>query len=184
MAFFIPILVLAHKITGDSVYRSSLARFDLILDRLLMDDVPTNCNIVSLFMEGFDLAINEGYDDVRLREVIRRLWQARLRDTERCGLWNDDPGDSFVSSRALRIAAFASIVDRNVPGAEAWTLGIRLLQGMTDPRKMLYACTAPDALPPLLRHRALSLCETSITSWLVGYWSLAAEASAQEHRSS
>ena len=175
MAFFIPILVLAHKITGEAAYRDALSRFDPILDELLSGEVPTNCNLVSLFTEGFDLALNEGHDDARLARLIGKLWQARLRVTEERGPWNDDPNDTYPSSRALRIAAFAPIVDRHAPGADAWKLGVHLLKGMTDPREMRYANVDPDALSPGRRYRACCLCETSISSWLVGYWGLVNE---------
>lgn len=171
IALFIPLLVLAHKLTRRPEYRKALTRFDPILDALLAGDVPTNCNIVSLFMDGFDLAIAEGHRDPRLPRLIARLWHARLRDTRRLGLWNDDPGQRFPSSRALRIAAFAPIVDRHVPGANAAALALRLLKGITDPRKMLYA-NGPTSVPAgAVDWPRLCICETSITSWLVAYWS-------------
>lgn len=173
IALFIPLLVLAHVITGDACYAADLPRFDPILDQLLAGDVPTNTNIVSLFMEGFDLALAAGCRDDRLVRLMAKLWAARLADTQRLGLWNDDPGDTYPSSRALRIAAFAPIVDRHLPGANAGELGRELLRGMTDPLDMRYANCEPELLPPDFRFRASSLCETSISSWLVAYWSMA-----------
>ena len=46
---------------------------------------------------------------------------------------------------------------------------------MTDPRQMLYANAPADAQAPTHRYRAYCLCETSIASWLVGYWGLRKE---------
>lgn len=172
IALFIPLLALAHRISGDARYCSALARFDPIVQQLVAGPVPTNCNIVSLFIEGFDLALREGHDDARLRDLIVKLWHARVADTRKLGLWNDDPGDTFSSSRAIRIAAFAPIVDHHAPAAEAWRLAIALLRNRTDPLQFRYADADPDALISRQRYRARSICETSLTSWLVAYWEL------------
>ena len=174
IALFIPILVLAHKITGQEEYRESIGRFGRVLADLLKGKPPTNCNIVSLFMEGFDLALREGHGDDRLKQLIEKLWRARMRDSESRGLWNDDPGQTFSSSRALRIAAFAPIVDRYVTGAEAWKVGIHLLKNMTDPKTMLYDNSKNNQRSGYYPN--LTICETSITSWLAGYWGLRREA--------
>jgi hypothetical protein len=172
MALFIPLLVLAHQITGQSHYREALRRFDGIIDELLTGAVPTNTNIVGLFMEGFDLALREGHQDDRLVRLLGRMWEGKLADIERLGLWHEDPTDTFTSSRGLRVAPFAPIVDHHLPGYHAHRLALKLLQGMTDPMQMLYANTPAEQLHPTIRFRASSLCETTLSSWLLAYWLL------------
>jgi len=172
IALFIPLMTLAHRISGEARYSEALRRFDAVLDGLLSGPVPTNCNILSLFVEGFHLAIQEGAQDPRLRQLIERLWQARMRQTQERGLLNDDASQSFETSRVLRIAAVAPLIDRYVPSAEAWRVAVRLLAAFLEPRKMLYAMGPAEALPPQHRYQLESICETSVTSWLVAYWRL------------
>lgn len=173
LALFIPILVLAHRLTGDAQYKAALPRFDAILDQLLADpDPPTNCNIVSLFMDGFDLAIQLGHDDPRLKQILAHLWQARLALTQRLGLWNDDPGDKHPSSMAVRLATIAPIVDHYFPQENASSLALQQLSEMHEPTQLLYANTQADNLPFKKRMFAESICATSVSSWLLAYWSL------------
>lgn len=171
-ALFIPLLWTAFGITGDSQYRKAITRFDGVIDSLVNGPVPTNCNIVSLFMDGLDLAMREGYSDPRLLTLLSRLWEARLAESRKLGIWNDDPTDAHPSSRAIRIAAFAPIVDRHVKGAGACHLGALMLAQRTDPREMRYIDAPASELPITHQYRSKSLCETSITSWLCAYWGI------------
>jgi hypothetical protein len=172
IALFIPMLHLAHQITGDERYRRALPRFDPILDGLLNDEVPVNCNILNLFVEGFHLALRAGCKDERLARLIGKFWDARLAESEQRGWDYDDPSEPFTTSRVIRIAASAPIVDAWLPDRNAAGIAWWLLDRIHDPRQMRYADGDPSTLPVTARYRTESLCETSLTSWLLAYWRL------------
>lgn len=173
LALFIPLMVMAHRLTGDKQYLEALPRFDAVLDQLLADEnPPTNCNIVGLFMDGFDLAMQFGHEDPRLKQILDHLWRARLALTHQLGLWNDDPGDKHPSSMAIRIAAMAPIVDHYFPQANASAMALQQLAEMHEPTQLLYANTQVENLHFRKRLFASSICATSVSSWLLAYWSL------------
>jgi hypothetical protein len=179
IAFFIPSVFLARKISGDDRYREALSRFDPILDDMLAGEVPRNCNIASLFMEGFHLAIEEGLEDERLPRLMRKLWDARIAASLERGFEYDDPAGDKKTCEAIRIASFAPIMDNYFPDAQAYKVAIALLKRWQDPRQMRYLGEMTDDLPPGREYLLESIREVSVTSWLVAYWRLMQQRSNQ-----
>lgn len=170
IALFIPICWLAHRISGDVKYRDALRRFDGVLDGLLeADELPLICNIIGLFMEGFHLALQAGYEDERLVRLLGRLWDARAAMTRERGLRADVPGQDYPSTRVTRISSFAPIVREYFPEKEPLELGLRILEDIRDPATMVHV-GEPSKAHPLHRYDAETIHGVNIASWLVGYW--------------
>jgi hypothetical protein len=172
IALFIPAMFLAHKITGQERYREALARFDAALDGLLEGEAPVNSNIVSLFVEGFHLAREEGLCDERLPRLMKRLWDARVVASLEKGFDCDDPTQGFRTSGVVRIASFAPIIDSLFPETEAYKTAIALLKRWQDPRLMRYVNGDASKLPAGRDYLTQSIREVSVTSWLLAYWRL------------
>lgn len=174
IAFFIPICWLAYRITGDAKYRDALSRFDAVLDGLLGGEPPLICNIVGLFMEGFHLALQAGYEDQRLVALLGRLWDERAALTRERGLRHNVPEQDFPSTRVTRISSFAPIVAQYFPEKQPLELGLEILEDIRDPATMVHVGDASKA-HPLHRYDSESIHGVNIASWLVGYWRMRSE---------
>ncbi len=174
IAFFIPICWLAYRITGEEKYRDALPRFDAVLNELLAGELPLICNIIGLFMEGFHLALQAGYDDERLARLLGRLWDERAALTRERGLRHNIPEQDFPSTRVTRISSFAPIVQRYFPEKQPLELGLEILEDIRDPATMVHVGDASKA-HPLHRYNAETIHGVNIASWLVGYWRMRTE---------
>ena len=173
IALYIPLLHLAANITGDQGYLDHLDRFDSALDRVLVDAELANDNILSLFLEGFHLAIQEGATDPRLKLGIRRIWEITAETVLENGLIHRTPGGTAHTSRSLLLAARATIVEQYHPEVDAISLAWKLLDQQQDPREMKYVISEGDeAIHAMVPIDFRSICETSVTSWLLAYWRL------------
>ncbi len=180
ISLYVPILVLAGNLTGEKKYHDDLAQFNGVIDSLETGEFQVNFNVCSLYLEGFHLALQEGWNDPRLPVIIKRQWDANLETVLENGYGMDKPYPPAITSRDLRMPSFANIVDTYSPGTEAYKTGIFILHKITDPTKMTGAEFNPEDLPPglpksqlgFLNLKAMSICETSISSWLMGYWRL------------
>lgn len=173
LSILIPVLWLAHKITGKKSYKESLGRFDAVLDYLAQGKSGTDLdiasfNIASLLFDGFHLAMQEGLDDRRLKETIRQFWLLNLPFVREDGYGSIE---GKRTSRVLRLSSMAPIVDQYFPETEAYKLGIWLMQKINTPPDMLYE-TAKSEIHPSRYNMTESVCETSVTSWLLAYWRL------------
>jgi len=173
LALYIPLLQLAANISGDQSYLDHLPRFDAALDRVLVDEELANDNILSLFLEGFHLAIQEGATDPRLKPGIRRIWEITAHTVLENGLMPRTLGFTAQTSRSLLLAPRATIVDQYFPEMDASSLAWKLLNAQKDPRQMKYVIEQGDeAIHAMVPIAFRSICETSVTSWLLAYWRL------------
>lgn len=176
LALYIPLLVLAGKITGNPAYAERLPRFDALLTALaggswVGDLDHLNANSSSLLVEGFHLALAEGHQDPRLAAIIGKLWERHMALIGEDGLSPEDSGQSYRSARILRVAAFAPIVDTYFPGMDAWKAALKMLHALNDPRRMLCCLDSGEPTMDPFLHKAV--CELGLTSWLLAYWRLA-----------
>jgi hypothetical protein len=176
LALYIPLLVLAGKITGNPAYAEKLPRFDALLTALaggswVGDLDHLNANSSSLLVEGFHLALGEGHQDPRLATIIGKLWERHMALIGADGLSPEDSGQSYRSARVLRVAAFAPIVDTYFPGVAASKAAIKMLHALNDPRRML--CCLDSGVPTMDPFLHKAICELGLTSWLLAYWRLA-----------
>jgi len=181
LALYIPLLVLAGKITGNASYTERLPRFDALLSALASgswvgDLDHLNANSSSLLVEGFHLAIEEGHQDPRLTTIIGNLWERHMALIGEDGLSPEDSGQSYRSARVLRVAAFASIVDTYFPGVDASKAAIKMLHALNDPRRML--CCLDSGVPTMDPFLHKAVCELGLTSWLLAYWRLVGQSRA------
>lgn len=179
LAFFVPILVIAGKITGKPIYKEKLARFDALLtaiaDGAVIGDLDhPNANVSSLFIEGFHLALSEGHNDERLIKIIGTLWDKHPPLLGPDGLGPEDSGQKFRSARILRVAAFAPIVDRYFPEKHAWMTSLKMLRALNDPHRTL--CSLDPGSSGHDPYWNRTICELGLTSWLSAYWRLVAAA--------
>ena len=173
IAFFIPICWLAYRITGEAKYRDALPRFDGVLDELLADEeLPMVANIIGLFMEGFHLALQAGYEDDRLAQILGRFWDAREAMTRERGLRHNIPEQDFPSTRVTRISSFAPIVQQYFPEKQPLELGLEILEDIRDPATMVHVGDRSKA-HPLHQYDADTIHAVNIASWLVAYWRMA-----------
>jgi hypothetical protein len=173
LSLYVPILVLAAKITGERRYLDHLGQFSPVLDGMLKDGGPVlGPNGVALLGEGFHLAMAEGYKDDRLSQVVRQQWgkNVALLTGDGAG-WN--PSRDFTGHRCVRLCSAAPLVDRSFPELGAIPLALRLMRQNPEPRRILHVAEG-NTLPPGQRFEMKSICETSISSWLLGYWRLRA----------
>jgi len=174
-AHYIPAMVLAHEITGDDAYLGYLDRFDAVLRALALGTAQPVFNIGSLWMEGIHMAARAGWQDERIAQIVRVLWEthaARVHDNG-WGHNGDDP--RIITSRVVRVAAFAPIAEAHCPDIEAGPAALRILEQITNPHEMrLTQPSAAGLLPPGRRWTTQVICETSISSWLHAYWRLRA----------
>ena len=124
-------------------------------------------------IEGYHLAICEGFDDKRLRIAIRKLWEVTAEFVLNDGLGYVDKERTKKSSECLRMAGLAPLVDQYFPDLNACQLGLFLLQKNTNPQRMLYI---NETSKPVDYHGPLaeSICELAVASWLMGYWRMRA----------
>lgn len=174
LSFFIPILTIAGKVTGDAKYADALERFGAIIDQLAAETDHVNCNSSSLMVEGFDLALAEGSDDQRLKTIIGEVWKRHLDFLDDDGRGPEDSHQRpiFKSSRVLRLPSMAPIVDRHFPEMNAFKTAIAMLETIRDPMAMRYINDSVENIPKGQDYRLKSLCETSVSSWLLAYWRL------------
>jgi hypothetical protein len=171
ISIYIPSLCVAFNITGNKKYKDALSRFDPVLNDLTTGDTQVNFNICSLYVEGFHLALQEGAEDLRLREAIRKQWEMNVKLVADDGFGYESAGKSPKTSRVMRLAASAPIVDRYFPELQAHKTGLFILQKITDPKAMTYFTEFdPKHHPPGHRYLPESICETSVTSWLLAFW--------------
>ncbi len=169
IAILLPVLVIAHKITGDARYLQALAKFDPMVDDCAAGRFPPGFNQAALVIEGMHLALREGHRDGRYVKAIGKLWQANLPWIDRGGLGFLNEERTRKTSEVLRLAGLAPVVHEYFPGWHPCRAGLFLLGKNTDPRKMLYVnweAQPRDFHGPL----AASLCELALSSWLLGYW--------------
>ena len=181
LALYIPLLVLAGKITGNASYSERLPRFDALLSALASgswvgDLDHLNANSSSLLVEGFHLALEEGHQDPRLTTIIGNLWERHMALIGEDGLSPEDSGQSYRSARVLRVAAFAPIVDTYFPGVDASKAAIKMLHALNDPRRML--CCLDSGVPTMDPFLHKAVCELGLTSWLLAYWRLVGQSRA------
>jgi hypothetical protein len=171
ISIYVPSLVVASNITGDKKYLEALVRFGQVLDDLQTGETQVNFNICSLYVEGFHLALQEGAQDPRLREAIRKQWEMNVKLVAADGFGCESAGRPPKTSRVMRVASTAPIVDRYFPELHAHKTGVFILQKITDPKAMTYFTEFdPKHMPPGHSYLAESICETSVTSWLLAYW--------------
>ncbi len=173
ISIYVPSLCTAFRITGDGKYRQALARFDAVLDDLQTGNTQVNFNICSLYIEGFHLALQENAEDARLREAIRVQWDMNVKLLADDGYGYQEAGKPMKTSRVMRLASSAPIVDGYFPDMKAHRTAVFILKNITDPKRMTYF-TEFDFKHQPAGHRYLSqsICETSVTSWLLAYWRL------------
>lgn len=173
ISIYIPSLWIAAKITGSQRYRDALANFDDALEWVIRGEAELNFNLCSLYVEGFHLALKEGLDDPRLRTAIRVEWQRNLALVREDGHGIQGPAEPVRTSRVLRMAATAPVVAEHCPETDALSAALPILRAQTDPRRMSYYLSyEPCYIPAGHRYLTESICETSVTSWLVAYWRL------------
>ena len=181
LSVLIPSLWIAYRITGKKSYLQHLLRFDSLLDDLAQGkNLFCDYNPASLYIEGFHLAMQEGLKDQRLTEIIRRLWEGSVQQITADGQGYLSDRRISKTSRVLRLPSYAPIVDFYFPEIEAWRKALLVLERLDDPRKMLYVDppVSAKALQEIKNtyHEvgSQSICETSVTSWLLAYWRLRA----------
>ena len=175
-AHYIPALVLAWRITGDRTYLDRLERFDAILTDLAAGVTEPSFNIGSLWMEGLHLAARDGWEDGRFPDIVRCLWESHASRVHDDGLGHNQDDQRLTTSRVVRVAAFAPIAEAYCPDLDACTVGLKILRGLTDPRAMRYIQpAAAEHLPPGRRYLTRTVCETSVSSWLLAYWRIRAQ---------
>lgn len=171
LSFYIPILVVAGNITGRAHYREQLKQFDPVLDNLAkgggIHPSPNGC---ALYTDGLHLAMQEGLDDPRLAVIIQHQWEACQPFLTGDGqIW--DAARTFTSARSVRMISAAPLVDQYHSSLEAWKTALALMQLNQDPRAIRHV-TADHGIPAGLRFQMNAICETSLSSWLLGYWRL------------
>ncbi len=169
IAILLPVLTLAHEITGKPGYLKALPRFDALVDDFAGGRFPPGFNQAALVIEGMHLALRAGRRDPRYIRAIGELWRANLDWIDRDGLGFLNAERTRKSSEVLRLAGLAPVVHGYFPGWHPCRVGLFLLNKNKHPRKMLYVNW--EARPqnyhgPL----AASLCELAMASWLLGYW--------------
>jgi len=177
LGLFVPICVLAAKASGKQRYRDELTQFDGPIDELGGNHVLANFNMASLLTEGFDLALSEGHDDPRLKQAILMLWERAVRNVDEHGHgWESHGEVRLRTSQVTRLASMALIVERHHPGVEATELVMRILRQHPDPVIDMRHFRPEDEprLHPTRRVLAHSICDTSVSSWLLAYWRLMA----------
>lgn len=122
LSLYVPLLMVAANITGQSRYRELLNPFDPLLDRLAREGYPATApNFCALFTEGFHLAMREGLRDARLPRIIKDQWERNLAMVAEDGLaWNS--ARTLKSARSVRLVSAAPLVDLYHP---PWKRGRR-----------------------------------------------------------
>lgn len=160
LGLFVPLAVLAAKASGEAGYRKHVATFHPAIDAAMKNDALANFNMTSLVAEGYHAAMQEGHDDPRLPQTIKRLWQLGEKHIDPSGEGHDDSKPPKRDSQSTRLAAIATIVEKLEPATRATDLALKILSRQTDVRQMTHT-----RLPE-------SIAEVSVTSWLVAYWRL------------
>jgi hypothetical protein len=159
------------NITGRAQYREELQQFDPVLDKMAGADAalpsPNSC---ALLTDGLHLAMQEGLNDPRLPVIIKNQWEGCRSLLTNDGLiW--DHAHTFTSARSVRLVSAAPLVDLYHPSLEAWKTALALMKLNQEPRAIRHV-TADHGIPPGQRFTMNAICETSISSWLLGYWRL------------
>lgn len=160
LGLFVPLVVLAAKASGDASYRKQVTAFNAAMDAAMTDDALANFNMTSLVAEGYYVAMQAGYDDPRLPQTIKKLWQLGTKHIDASGDGYDDSKPPRRDSQSTRLAAIATIVEGIEPATRATSLAPKILARQTSVRQMTHT-----RLPE-------SIAEVSVTSWLVTYWRL------------
>ena len=199
ICIYIPSLYIAYKVTGNRKYKDAINRFDSVLENLLNVFNIGNFNICSLLVEGLSLALDEGLEDERFKNIIKRLWEINIPMVSNDGLgyeysgitdenqcipgMDEEPSSlkwEFLSWRSnaktsgvLKMSSIATLVDKYFPEIEAYKMGLFILDKIKEPKKMrrLIDMDGEQVLP---QHHYLteSICGVSIASWVLGYWRL------------
>lgn len=160
LGLFVPLVVLAARISGDTSYLKHLSAFSAAMDAAIDDDALANFNMTSLIAEGYHVAMQAGHDDPRLPRTIKTLWQRGTKRIDANGDGFEDGQPPKKDAQATRLAAIAPIVEALDPATRATELAHKILSRQTDIRQMTHT-----RLPE-------SIAEVSVTSWLVAYWRL------------
>ena len=162
LGLYVPLVVLAAKVSGNERYLAELAKFDEAIDAALANDgLESGFNGISLIAEGFHLAMQAGVTDKRLPRMIEKLWQIGARCVDDTGVGFIPNKDHDPDSQAPRLAAIAPLVDALKPSLNAPALAKKILGAHRDPAQMRH-----------VRDLSPTISEVSITSWLVAYWRL------------
>lgn len=172
LCIIIPSLFVAYKITGNKKYKELLKNnFDNPLADILDGKCTRNFNMCSLLIEGFDAALREGYKDERLIKITKLLWMENKELVRSDGWGYEDEKKTKLSSRVLRMASSAPVVEKYAPELNATATAIEILEAINNPVEMLYINEWKD-MPSGKEFMLKSICETSMTSWLLGYWKI------------
>ena len=165
LGLFVSLIVLAARASGDARYLKHLAVLSPAMDAALKDDGLANFNMTSLVAEGYHVAMQNGHEDPRLPQTIKRLWQIGTKRIDAAGEGYEDGKPPRRDAQATRLAAIATFVEKLDPTTRATDLAPKILSRQTDVRRMTHT-----RLPECI-------AEVSITSWLVAYWRLREAAS-------
>jgi hypothetical protein len=170
LALYVPMLQLAANISANKDYLHSIQseRFDEAFAGL-KDMEPPPFNIASLLIEGFRLAQSEGCNDPRLEQIIQSQWKMT------CNLFNEDglsllyADRPLLSSRGIRLPAYAPLVYETFP--DGLEQAISILEKLNQPEQMLHVNKglAEDTFFKDREYLTKSICGISVTSWLVAF---------------
>lgn len=160
LGLFVPIVVLAARVSGKNEHRAHLKQFDKALDDSATDEKLSNFNMTSLLIDGFDIAIREGCEDPRLPRSIGSLWTRSIRNIDASGESFEGENPRRQTSEGTRVAACATVVEKLHPATRATAVAARVLHRYTEPGQMVHY-RVPGAI-----------FDVSITSWLLAYWRL------------
>jgi len=175
LGLFVPICVLATNITGKAMYREQLPLFDRAIDDSFEDTSLAGFNQAALLVEGFELALLEGHEDSRLKPLIESFWTRSAANVDEQGKGYAGPEADQYTSQSTRLASLATTVERHHPQLRPRELAKRILSAHNDVQQMRH-CTPEDAATLPNSHQWLghSICDTSISSWLLAYWRMQA----------
>jgi len=161
LGLYVGLAVLAAKASGDNRYLAQMASFDDAMNAAVTDPALNTFNSTSLIAEGYHVAMQAGSPDPRLPQTIGWLWQIGAKCI-------DENGHGFIirkvpefDPQGTRLAAIATLADALRPSTRATDLARKILLANRDPARMSHT-----------GDMSASLCEVSITSWLLAYWRL------------
>jgi len=161
LGLYVGLAVLAAKASGDNRYLAQMASFDDAMNAAVTDPALNTFNSTSLMAEGYHVAMQAGSPDPRLPQTIGWLWQIGAKCI-------DENGHGFIirkvpefDPQGTRLAAIATLADALRPSTHATDLARKILLANRDPARMSHT-----------GDMSASLCEVSITSWLLAYWRL------------
>ena len=158
VALYIPLLQLAAKF-GGGAYMSAIDALEKPLEGALRPTYRPSFNEISLFLDGFGLAIRTGVEDRRLPALMRALWERGAANIDQEGRgWEDGRETAW----ATRFAAGARLVPGRDDAPQRDALAFRVLGQYRQAVQM--------TRPPMRR----PIEGAGIASWLLSYWRLQA----------